>query len=124
MRMYKWLSLLLLFVPLVICVKFTLPVYPPGYYASRKCLTLTIQPDTLVTGYFNFTKPLNAPAFRTNVWIEDGFGNRNLQKLDIKDETGFSFRTYNRSTDHYFCVTNESPEGMCITFIFYTSMFV
>lgn len=112
MRMYKLLYLLFLFTSLVICVKFTLPVYPPGYYASKKCLTLPIQPDTLVTGYFNSTKPLNAPPFRTNVWIEDGSGNRHLQKLDIKDETRFSFRTYNRSMDHFFCITNESPEGI------------
>lgn len=116
MEMYKWLSFLFLFIPLVICVKFTLPVYPPGYYASRRCLTLTIQSGTLVTGYFNSTKPSNAPSFRTNVWIEDGSGNRHLQRLDIKDETRFSFRTYNRSMDHFFCVVNESPEGIYIEF--------
>jgi hypothetical protein len=93
-------------------VKFTLPAYPPGYYASKKCMGLSIQSDTLVTGFFNIGRQPGSPSFRTNVWIEDSTGNRHMQKMDILGETRFSFRTFNRSMEYLFCTVNETPEGI------------
>jgi len=95
-------------------ILFTLPAYPPNYQGpNKRCMMLQIPERTLVTGSVSSTRTNPAsPHFKTDFWIDDSFGGKHYQKIDIQSEPSkFAFRTHDKPLEYQFCVLNELPDG-------------